>query len=375
MPPSSPQYLVALVAFLPLIISTDARRQLFSSLASSHEADADSSAFWARQLGTSYPSSSSEVAYTDRILLQRKDKQHPLQRNGVNLFLRESTNNACTNRESDAATDMLLIHSLTYSSHEYDVQYKDYSLVNRLLQECKTVWSLDIAGYGRSSPVSDGFEIDTDYAADDISAAIQYITSRRSEKSDGEVFLIDMLGWSWGTNTITRYIENQSADHNVRRAVLIAPLINAFDGNPDELSDFHANNWEHATSDFQVDADGSVDFQIAEPGAVYEFLSNCWQYDQNSSPNGGRCDLLAGSDVQLFDPSQIDVPVFFVGGSEDPLKYFDLLEEGFDMLPRKEESKKKIFDGAGHIIFLVKSYYRKFQDAVVDFEMNIRSVT
>ena len=211
-------------------------------------------------------------------------------------------------------------------------------------------------------PVSDGFQPDTDYAADDISAAVQYITNMDDQPNE-----IDLLGWSWGTNTATRYIENYPENHNVRKVVLYAPLINAFDGNPDELDAFHANSWDHAASDFQVDDDGNVDYAIAEPPAVHEFLSNCWRYDRNSSPNGGRRDLLAGSDVQLFDPSQIDVPVLMIGGSEDPLLYLDLLEGGFDQLPQKDESKLVIIEGASHILMLEKDYHQEFQDAVVEF--------
>ena len=71
--------------------------------------------------------------------------------------------------------------------------------------------------------------------------------------------------------------------------------------------------------------------------------------------------------MQLFDPSQIDVPVLMIGGSEDPLLYWDLLEEGFDQLPQKEESKMLILEGASHILMLEKDYHKEFQDAVVEF--------
>ena len=347
----------ALLCVLPVpsSIFADARRLLSHASSSS-----DDSAFWTRQLITSYPPTSSSTDTSRR--LQRADKQHPLQRKNIDLFLQQSTNEVCAASQSNTATPILLLHGLTYSSHEFDVQHENYSLVNTLLRECKTVWSLDIAGYGRSAPVSDGFQPDTNYAADDIRAAVQHITSLTDQTNE-----IDLLGWSWGTNTATRYIENYPDDHDVRRMVLYAPLINAFDGNPAELDAFHANNWDHAASDFQVDADGNIDYTIAEPPVVHELLSNCWRYDQNSSPNGGRRDLLAGSDVQLFDPSQLDVPVLMIGGSEDPLLYLDLLKKGFDQLPRRDESKLVIIEGASHIMMLEKACHEQFQDAVVDF--------
>ena len=351
----------ALLCVLPSSsIFADASRRLLSSH-SAHSSASDDSAFWTRQLGTSYASTSYDAAINRKLI--RTDRKHALQRNNINLFLQQSTNEACTASQSNA-TPILLLHGLTYSSHEFDVQYQTYSLVNRLLRECKTVWSLDIAGYGRSASVTDGFEPDTNYAADDIREAVQYITSQENQ-TEGDIH-VDLLGWSWGTNTATRYIENYPGGHRVRRAVLYAPLINAFDGNPNELDAFHANNWDHAASDFQVNADGNIDNTIAELAVVHEFLSYCWRYDQNTSPNGGRRDLLAGSDVQLFDPTQIDVPVLMIGGSEDPLLYLDLLEKGFDKLPKKEDSKMVIMEGAGHILMLEKDYHQEFQDAVVD---------
>ena len=351
---------LALLCVLPSSsIFADASRLL------SHSSPSDDSAFWTRQLGTSYASTSYDAAINRK--LKRSDRKHPLQRNNIKLFLQESTNEACTASQTNTATPILLLHGLTYSSHEFDVQCQTYSLVNRLLRDYKTVWSLDMAGYGRSAPIADGFEPDTDYAADDIRAAVQYITNNQNDQTTEGDIHVDLLGWSWGTNTATRYIENYPSSHRVRRAVLYAPLIHAFDGKPEQLDAFHANNWDHAASDFQVDAEGNIDYTIAESATVHEFLSNCWRYDQNTSPNGGRRDLLAGSDVQLFDPSHIDVPVLMIGGSEDPLLYLDLLEEGFNQLPEKENSKMVIIEGAGHILMLEKDYHQEFQDAVVGF--------
>ena len=43
-----------------------------------------------------------------------------------------------------------MIHGVTYSSHEFDINYKDYSLVRFLTGEGYAVWRLDIAGFGQS---------------------------------------------------------------------------------------------------------------------------------------------------------------------------------------------------------------------------------
>ena len=94
----------------------------------------------------------------------------PFERNGFALHL-----DRVTEKNTDAARQILLIHGSTFSSHEFDIQYKDYSLVQRLAREGYAVWRLDIAGYGRSEPVTDGFMPDTAYAADDIHAAVEEI--------------------------------------------------------------------------------------------------------------------------------------------------------------------------------------------------------
>ena len=94
----------------------------------------------------------------------------PLDRNGINLHL------DCVKLENSIPTqNILLIHGATYSSHEFDIDYLDYSLVRRLAREGYAVWRIDIAGYGQSEPVEDGFMPDTAYAAEDINAAVEKI--------------------------------------------------------------------------------------------------------------------------------------------------------------------------------------------------------
>ena len=60
------------------------------------------------------------------------------------------------------------MHGSTYSSHEFDIDYEDYSLVRRLAREGYAVWRLDVAGYGQSGKVEDGLMPDTAYAAEDF---------------------------------------------------------------------------------------------------------------------------------------------------------------------------------------------------------------
>ena len=89
----------------------------------------------------------------------------PLERNGVALHLQ---------RLAVAGTQpqrqILLVHGLTYSSHEFDVNYADYSLARYLAARGFAVWTFDVAGYGESQEVEDGFMPNSDYAAEDAAA-------------------------------------------------------------------------------------------------------------------------------------------------------------------------------------------------------------
>ncbi|MBQ6442553.1 MAG: hypothetical protein IJJ13_08200, partial [Lachnospiraceae bacterium] len=85
--------------------------------------------------------------------------EYPLERNGMDLHL-DCMSVTGTNPDRS----VLLIHGVTYSSHEFDIDYEDYSLVRFLAREGYAVWRLDIAGFGQSEEVEDGFLPDSDYA-------------------------------------------------------------------------------------------------------------------------------------------------------------------------------------------------------------------
>ena len=121
-------------------------------------------------------------------------QEYPLMRNNIDLHL-----DCVSVEKTQPEKSILLVHGATYSSHEFDIDFEDYSLVKRLADEGYAVWRIDIAGYGRSEKVKNGFMPDTDYAAKDINAAVKKIVSVTGEDK------IDVLGWSWGTMTAGRF--------------------------------------------------------------------------------------------------------------------------------------------------------------------------
>lgn len=277
----------------------------------------------------------------------------PLEREGVKLFLESlESGDASVPRKP-----LLLVHGLTYSSHEFDVDYQDYSLARFFAEKGYAVWRLDIAGYGSSQAVEDGFLPNSDYAAEDIAAAAGVIL-----KESGSAKL-DVLGWSWGTVTSGRFAAKYP--DLVRRLVLYAPIVAGL-GAVEVTKPFNHNTWAHAAGDFQTRQDQSIDYDIVERAVADTFLSNCWRYDGDSSPNGGRRDLLVSDDVRLISTAQIKAPTLIIAGSVDPYVSPELCREAFETLPNKG-SKLEIVEGAAHAMMMEKPWYQTFREKVLDF--------
>ena len=118
---------------------------------------------------------------------------------------------------------------------------KDYSLVRRLAFEGYAEWKLDIAGFGQSGAVDEGFIPDSDYAGEDIDAAVELIIKESGQDKR------DLLGWSWGTVTATRCASKHT--EHLNRLVLYAPILSGL-GNYEVSEEFRHNTWEHAADDF-----------------------------------------------------------------------------------------------------------------------------
>lgn len=277
--------------------------------------------------------------------------EYPLERSGIALHL------DCVRAEgSRAVRNILLVHGVTYSSREFDIDCEDYSLVRRLARAGWAVWRLDIAGFGRSGEVPDGFLPDSDYAAEDIRAAVERIVRETGQDA------IDLLGWSWGTVTVSRF----AAAHpeHVRRLVLYAPILSGL-GEQAVNEPFHQNSREHAAEDFQRGADGGFDPAITDPALVERWCASCMAYDGAHSPNGGRRDLCVSRSVSLIDPARLSVPTLVICGDRDPYLDRARLCSVLDLLP--PGSALEIIAGGGHAVFVEKPFHRDFQERLLRF--------
>ncbi len=275
----------------------------------------------------------------------------PLERNGIPLHL-----DRVKAENTTPAGQILLIHGSTYSSHEFDIDYQDYSLVRRLAREGYAVWRLDIAGYGQSGPVEDGSMPDTAYAADDIDAAVDMIVKISGKKK------IDVLGWSWGTMTAGRF----AAEHpeHLGKLILYAPILSGL-GEQEPGEAFSHNTWESAAEDFQRNADGSFDLNVTDPILIELFCSSCWHYDGDTSPKGWSKDAFVEESTKLIDLERISSPTLIICGSKDPYMNLDLLGSALGSLP--EGSELRMIEGGSHIMMYEKNCYHEFQNRIVEF--------
>lgn len=284
-------------------------------------------------------------------------EEFPLERKGIELHLDRVQLAKKSSAKSDKdQKNILLVHGVTYSSHEFDIDYKDYSLVKKLAREGWAVWRLDIAGFGRSQEVSDGFMPDSDYAALDINAAVQKIVELTGQDK------IDVLGWSWGTVTVSRFAAAHS--DRINKLVLYAPIMSGV-GESKVKEAFHHNTWEHAADDFQRNKDGAFDYSIAERELIEIWCSSCWHYDKESSPNGGRRDICVPQSKELIDLTKIKNPTLVICGDKDPYLNYKLVKKSLKNLPKG--SGLEIIKGGSHVVFVEAPYYRDFQKRLLKF--------
>jgi pimeloyl-ACP methyl ester carboxylesterase len=287
----------------------------------------------------------------------------PLKHNGLSLFLSRTNAVNCYNSNNTSSNikqypDILLIHGLTYSSHEFDVKYKDYSLVDFLAKRGARVWLLDMSGYGRSEKLKNGFMLDGQYAAEDIASAVSLI--RKKER----VTKVTLLGWSFGA--VASALMAQKNPDWINKLILYAPLYYG-KGKLAPLEDYHRFIPDNVMDDFQKDINGKIDFTVTEPGVVKTYLAQCSKYDKNGSPNGGRKYDNQPKTVNLFSPQLLTMPVLLLGGSTDPIiNYSKDLPIVMDQLPNTA-SKLIEYKGGSHILILEKSYYHQFQHDIWNF--------
>ena len=268
------------------------------------------------------------------------------------------TRQICPQKQTTPTRQLVFSHGLTYSSHEFDVDVKDYSIARFFANQGYCVWLFDVTGYGQSSRPVDGFSVNTNSAAQDLKAVVAHV------RSTTKVDKVSLFGWSWGTVVAARMASNQP--DWVQNMVLYAPIYIRL-GSTAPKDAWHENTWQHAAGDFQHDENGSIDYNIVEKVVAATFLSNSWRFDGHSSPNGGRRDLLTSGNKALFDMNKLLPPVLLIGGSKDPLLNWPKLNEGFAQIAERPGNQLIKIQGGSHILMLEKNHYKTLRADALKF--------
>jgi pimeloyl-ACP methyl ester carboxylesterase len=276
--------------------------------------------------------------------------EHRIARDRLELSLWEKDGT----RSPGARRVVVLVHGATWSGRpDFDLPLRDYSLMDALARAGLDALSLDIHGYGRSSPAvaADDWS-DTRSAVKDLEAAVDWIVRERG------VPRVALLGWSWGTQIAGLYAEEHP--ERLSKLVLYAPLWNG----PPRLASLKAP-LPTAPARENTDEDARSDFipELTESRVMDLYASEALKSDPRS-PNGVLVDLR--SKLPLLDPGRIRTPTLVIQGEKDPISTKDDISPFVARLGTAER-RHVILPKGGHAVMLEKEGHALFQRAVLDF--------
>lgn len=276
-------------------------------------------------------------------------KEHYVLSNGLKIYLWEKYHKNFDKTFKQSRKIVLLVHGKTWSGKpDFDLQIRDYSVMDFLARNGYDVWSIDIHGYGKSEKTDKDWS-DTESAANDIGAAVDYISGQKG------VDKISILGWSWGAQTTGLFTMNH--EEKVSKLILYAM---SWRGRPSSKSapmpkeQYRINNETAARSDFIA---GQY-----EPDVVEKYVKEALAADPKS-PNGVVVDQI--SKFPILKPELIKVPTLIIHPEKDFLATEAETLEFFTKLGTTYKSYIALPDG-GHAILLEKNY-KKFQTAVLGY--------
>jgi pimeloyl-ACP methyl ester carboxylesterase len=250
---------------------------------------------------------------------------------------------------SRAGKVAILIHGSTWSGRpDFDLQIRDYSLMDFLARNGYDVWAIDIHGYGRSDKTDKDWS-DTASAALDLGSALDYVCGLR------KISKVDMLGWSWGAMIAGLY----AMDHPDRIAKLVL-YGNVWKGRP-FWKGIPAPNKPYRTN---TEADARSDFIRGqyEQDVVDAYAQEALKADPQS-PNGALLDTL--TKLPIVAPERIVVPTLIIRPEKDFVSSPEEMLEFFGKLKTADKSYVCLPEG-GHAILLEKGH-RRFQQTVLAF--------
>jgi pimeloyl-ACP methyl ester carboxylesterase len=226
-----------------------------------------------------------------------------------------------------------------------------YSLMDYLASQGFDVFAVDYQNYGRSDHHPCGLCVTTQVAANDVNAAIDYISKLRG------VDKVHLLGWSWGTN-VTGLFTMQHPE-KVKRLVLYAPPVWSAPRGQAPTEEFRTITPDNARGLFEPAASDVI--------AVDTWVKEVAQWGPKA-PNGVLLDL--NTKMPLTDPKKIAAPTMIILGDLDRLTPITQpnLPGFFAELPNTDK-QLIIVPGAGHALTVQKPRLRFYSEVAKWFSV------
>jgi pimeloyl-ACP methyl ester carboxylesterase len=305
---------------------------------------------------------------------------------GVKLFVRSKIAEGQPRFTDDNI--VLFVHGATYpSTPDFDLQYKDYSWADWMVNKGYVVYMFDKRNYGFSSrekamdePAINSRPVTRSYLAiRDIGAVVDYI---RKKHKVGKVTLI---GWSWGAMTAGYYSSLNS--EKVHKLVMYAPAysfaqhtnLGAGSGSQNKRKPYEFNYalgayrfGSKAANDARWDGEIPVadKSSFREEGVRDAFALEALKTDPTSesrtppslrAPNGVLEDsFMQATGRGLWNASSIYVPTLLIAGEFDTWSYNEDREGLMRDLTNAPVKKHVVIKNATHFVLFEKPRFEFF---------------
>ncbi len=307
---------------------------------------------------------------------------------GVRLFVRSKMSDGQSRFTDDNI--VLFVHGATYSSTpDFDLDYKDYSWADWMVDKGYVVYLFDKRNYGYSSrekamdePAANNKPVTRSYLAiRDIGTVVDYLRKKHNVKR------ITLIGWSWGATTAGMYTSLNS--EKVKTLVLYAPAyalpthtnLGAGSGSQNKRKPFEFNYAlgayrlsPKAANDARWDGEIPVDDknQYREEGVRDAFALEALKTDPTSNarspaslraPNGVLEDsFMQATGRRIWNASSISVPTLVIGGDYDTWSYVEDRELLMRDLTNAPVKKNVLIKDATHFVLFEKHRFDFFNE-------------
>ena len=307
---------------------------------------------------------------------------------GIKLFVR-SKQPATAPRATDDNV-VLFIHGATYpSTPDFDLQYKDYSWADWMVDKGYVVYMFDKRNYGFSTrekamdqPAASNRPVTRSYLAiRDIGAVVDHIRKKHG------VAKVTLIGWSWGATTAGFYTSLNT--EKVRKLVLYAPAyayaahtnLGAGSGSQDKR---RPTEFNYALGAYRFGSkagnDGRWDGEIPvadkssfrDEGARDAFVLEALKTDPTSesrnppslrAPNGVLEDsFMQATGRRIWNASSIYVPTLVIAGEFDTWSFPEDRELLMRDLTNAPVKKHVVIKNGTHFVLFEKPRFQFFEE-------------